>query len=620
VSQATGSSRVHVLLPAAVPLVLGLALSTLLVLDQRDRAQLHADAAVRASVASSVTQVDDAIGTQLTQAAAGAGGVAPATPSGVAPASLIEARDTGAPALDDSVEPTSIVVPVYRPGLPVATTAQRRVAITSYRVLPLVLGATLADLPPDGGGILVLGPHGTVAGRTGAPQAGARTFSIDLDLTGKPGWRVQGWLPSPGTPRGTWLWVVGILGLAGGTSAAVALMLQQRATESQRAAQMKRDQALVTGLAPIVQASLDLAQVVPAVSMQLADGLGLLGIGLSVSSETGERQLFTWGAAPDVRVAPRAPTPKLVESGRTLAVSLTRGGRVLGVLRIVAGEPLHEHSLQALSTAGELLGSTLANAEAFARQQVLVERMRSVDELKTIFLATASHELRTPVTAIVGFSSLLLDSWENMDLVEGRQFLERVMSNARGLETLIEQLLDFSRLDRGVHPVANAVLDLAETTGRILHDHPDLVSGHELRCELVPGSRLWGSASALERIVSNLVGNAAKYSPAGTTITVGVHAQDEQVSLVVDDEGAGVPEADRERVFSRFFRGGGDAVASTRGAGIGLAIVAEYSSAMSGSVKVTEAPSGGARFTVTFPAAREPADNVREGVQHVSLP
>jgi signal transduction histidine kinase len=104
-------------------------------------------------------------------------------------------------------------------------------------------------------------------------------------------------------------------------------------------------------------------------------------------------------------------------------------------------------------------------------------------------------------------------------------------------------------------------------------------------------------------VLTNLVGNAAKYSPAGTTVRVHVREEGGQAVLHVDDEGAGVAPADRDRVFSRFYRGSGDAVTNTRGAGLGLAIVHEFAASMGGVASVTEAPSGGARFTVRFPLA-----------------
>jgi signal transduction histidine kinase len=125
---------------------------------------------------------------------------------------------------------------------------------------------------------------------------------------------------------------------------------------------------------------------------------------------------------------------------------------------------------------------------------------------------------------------------------------------------------------------------------------------------VVPGLQVEGSVQAVERVVLNQVGNAEKYSPGGTVIRVSVTEGGEDgdlVCLAVDDEGPGVPAAEREQIFSRFFRGRGDAVVSTRGVGLGLAIVREFAASMRGEVSVTSAESGGARFVVTYPRAEQ---------------
>ena len=615
----------------AAPIVIGVLLATLLVVNQRQRVRLQADNAVRASVASAVVHVGAAIRTQLSQAALGLGpsnetfAVADVSKSTLSLASVIEARDSGTPALDDTAQPPSIVVPAYLSGRPTGTTEARRRAITAYRLVPLSLQPGLADLAPDRGGLVVQGPTRTVLAEPGPAPSGARFFAVDLDLAGSPGWVVEGWLPSPATPGAAWLWVVGLLGVFGGISAGVAFLLCRNVASTTRQRQMERDRSLVTGLVPVVQASLDLADVVPAVWSHLVEGLALAGISLCVPSETGHRQVFAFGTPPDFSVVPLASPPEPLAAGRTFALSLTRSGRLLGVLRVVAGDALVRSDLLALTTASELLGSALANAETFAQQQALVERMRSVDEMKTVFLATASHEIRTPVTAIIGFSAVLLRQWDTMDPVQARGFMERVMSNARGLQTLTEQLLDFSKLEGG-RSTSVELLDLAGTITRILAERPELTAGHELSSNLAEGCIVRGSSSAVERIVINLVENAAKYAPMGTKITAIVRADGDRVILLVDDEGPGVPDADRDRVFRPFYRSRDNSDSRTGGAGAGLAIVAEYAASMSGAVTVEQAPTGGARFTVSFPAvgvlaggATELAGAGREGEPNVAL-
>jgi signal transduction histidine kinase len=612
-------------LPWLTPLVLGLVLSGTSALDARDHARSHADSALRADVAAAVTQVSSGVRAQVTQAGLTSGVTGTTVPAsavgtlGVSLDTAVSARDSGVPTLDDVATPPAIVVPVYATAQPPGTTAQRRTSITAYQVVPLVLGPLLAGNLPDDGGLVVHGPSRVVAAEPRAAPHGVRSFTVPLDLGDTSGWSLQGWRRVPAVSGGTWLRLIGLL-LAFVGLAALVFGLQRRvagATARQR--QLERDSALVSGLAPVVQASLDLGEVIPAVSAHLAQGLDLAGLSLSVPGATGDRQLFAWGMTPDRDVLPVATPPARLEPGSTFAVSLARGGRVLGILRVLAGVPLSRHDLQALATASELLGSTLANAEAFSQQQTVVERMQSVDELKTVFLATASHELRTPVTAIVGFSTLVLEQWGQGDPEQARAFLERVVANARALEALTEQLLDFSRLERGIRPATGELLDLGGTTSRILTEHPELTADHRLVLRVDDGCRMHGSTPAVERIVTNLVGNAAKYSPPGTAITVSVHLDGDRVELLVDDEGPGVPERDRERVFSRFYRGQGDGVSRTRGAGVGLAVVAEFAASMSGAAAVRQAPSGGARFCVSFPAAGVLSGVESEGASHVRL-
>ncbi len=607
-----------------VPLVIGIAMAVVVLRAERDQAHSDAAATLRATVASTVSPVRTEIRNELSAApGAGAERIVPAARLGSAPISAtaaITARDSGTAMLDDTAKPPAIIVPVYRGGTTPSSTAARRAEIVSYRVVALTLHATLATLQPSSGGLMVLGPNRLVAATPRAAPAGAPVYGVDMDLTGSPGWVVASWAPEPGIPGTAWLWALLILAVFAAVSAVLWVVQRREALASARLKAIEHNRALFTGLASVMQGSLDLGEVAPALAAHLSDGLKLEGLSLSTPGDRGEKQVFSWGSPPDRTTRALTSMPASVAPGDTLAIALTRGGRTLGVLRLMAGPGLGSDDLTALGATTDLLGSTLANAEAFASQQELVERMRSVDELKTVFLATASHELRTPVTAIVGFSTLLLDRWDQMGPTQQRGLLERVQANGSRLNTLIEQLLDFSQLERGL-PRANVeVLDLGETVRRILADQPELQSGHGLNLNIANGCKVRGSASAIERIVTNLVGNAAKYSPAGTTITVTVRAEgNDHAVVLVDDQGSGVPFDDREKVFSRFYRGRGDTVARTRGAGIGLAIVAEYAASMSGTARVTDAPGGGARFAITFPMITSYAHQSSQGAADVAV-
>lgn len=233
-------------------------------------------------------------------------------------------------------------------------------------------------------------------------------------------------------------------------------------------------------------------------------------------------------------------------------------------------------------------------------------RLRELDHMKTVFLATASHELRTPVTIITGFADILAQTAETASREEVCEFAQTILTSAQELDLLTEELLDLTNLDLKGAPAPDAVIDLGRAVEEVLDKHPMLVSDHDLQLDL-PGkpTPIHGADKALERILVNLVGNAAKYSPSATRIKVSVRQEHDQVWLVVDDEGPGVPPELREQIFTRFFRGTGDAVTRTRGTGVGLAIVTDYAAAMSATVSVESAPGGGARFQVRFPAAPE---------------
>ncbi len=202
---------------------------------------------------------------------------------------------------------------------------------------------------------------------------------------------------------------------------------------------MQETSATTAALATVAQHSLDLADLLPALTSELATALGLQGLSLGAPYADGERQFFAWGVRP-AAVPASAVMPDRVLAGESLCLILGRGGRTVARLRVVAGRDLDSHDLGALGSATEVLTSALANAETFAQQRDLLERMRSVDELKTVFLATASHELRTPVGAITGYAQLLATSWDTLGSEEGRMFAEQIDSNAQRLGTLVEDL------------------------------------------------------------------------------------------------------------------------------------------------------------------------------------
>jgi signal transduction histidine kinase len=244
------------------------------------------------------------------------------------------------------------------------------------------------------------------------------------------------------------------------------------------------------------------------------------------------------------------------------------------------------------------------NAQLYASQQEALARLRELDGLKTVFLGTASHELRTPATAIAGFAGLLTSSWDRFSEEQRVDFVGRIAANARSLSTVVQDLLDFSLLDRGTLSVSLQPLDVGEVVSGVVDRLGPAFTEHEVEASIEPTPPVAADRGGLERVTTNLLTNAVKFSPPDTTIRVAVHRGDDgDVVIEVCDQGPGVPAEERERVFTRFYRGSGDAVLQTRGVGIGLSVVSEFVARMRGSVSVDDAPGGGARFTVRLPVA-----------------
>jgi signal transduction histidine kinase len=606
---------------AATVVLVAVLAAVAVLLTAKQAADLKAESETRSRAAEAIIPVAGALRTAQEAAAGGAATASRLVPvaelasSAIPEQAAVRARDTGVPVVDDTGDGV-IVAPVFQGGSVPASVADRRRSILGFRTVPLDLAPTLAQRQPDGGGIAVSGTDRTVASLPGPVPADADPYTVPVSAKTAPGWTLTVWTAPPTIPLTAWV-TAALLLAAGAAAAGWLLNRENRAARSRRELQRLREQSMtVAALARVGQDSLDLADVLPAITTQITEALDLRGLTLSSPTPEGDRLFFAWGESPTISDR-SAGLPQQVAPGETVSTVLSRGGRTVARLTVVAGRPLDKLDVQTLSSVADTLTSALANAEAFGQQRELLQRMRAVDELKTVFLATASHELRTPVGVITGYARILSNNWDQLSADQGRTYAERVDQNAQRLRSLVEDLLDFSRLERGVGLATSedSLLDLGEEVGRILERASEITPQHKLSVEAEPGLQVRGSHQALERVVTNLVGNAAKYSPEGTRIFVRARGRKGRAELVVDDEGPGVPLAEREQIFSRFFRGRGDAVINTRGAGLGLAIVSEFAASMGGKVKVAASDSGGARFVVSYPLAESTAS---EGAAHVA--
>lgn len=258
---------------------------------------------------------------------------------------------------------------------------------------------------------------------------------------------------------------------------------------------------------------------------------------------------------------------------------------------------------------GQVNQVVVALRDATMRREARRHLEESISQ-RASFLRTVSHELRTPLTAIAGFTDLLETSWDTFDDTRRREFLSRIGRNAVGLHALIEEILAFSSLERGKAEIAPGPMNLAETVRSVVQQLSPVLDGHQVVVDAPEYVPAFADEQATLRILTNILVNAARYSPADTTITIRAVA-DDPARVIVDDEGPGIPEHERRLVFEHFWRGDHSHVIRQTGTGIGLAVVAELASLLGGDVQAGESPGGGARIVVSLPV--RPSDTATVG-------
>jgi PAS domain S-box-containing protein len=274
-------------------------------------------------------------------------------------------------------------------------------------------------------------------------------------------------------------------------------------------------------------------------------------------------------------------------------------GRTVTLVRPVRRE-LELTSAPVRSDDGEFLGRLYVFRD--------VTREREVDRMKTEFVSLVSHELRTPLTSIAGYVELLVQGEVGPLTDDQRDFLAVVKTNADRLTGLINDLLDISRIEAGKIELELTTVDLgdlAATVAGMLRPQIE-AKGQSLQIEIDPAApRLTGDSDRLAQVITNLLSNAHKYTPAGGTIVVRVApAADTRrtVRIAVADTGIGMTEEEQTRLFTKFYRAQNETTRAVGGTGLGLAITRQLVELHGGEISVRSAPSAGSTFTVTFPA------------------
>jgi PAS domain S-box-containing protein len=281
-----------------------------------------------------------------------------------------------------------------------------------------------------------------------------------------------------------------------------------------------------------------------------------------------------------------------------------------------AGEVIGDRPPFPLPAPGEKLTTQLSSgrwldvvsAEINETAEIVVDfrditRAKELEEAKDLFLATTSHELRTPITVVQGFASTLDARWDKLSDVERRSAVRTIAERARALGQLMDHLLLGARAGAEELKVRVESFDLAERARAATLGMPVLSDRHRVEVD-IPGDLplVDGDALATDILLGQLLENAFKYSPNGGLIRVLAWSEQDRVVLVVDDEGVGIAPGDRERVFERFVQADSGDRRRFGGVGLGLYIARSLARAQGGDVSAHPRPGGGTRMRFVLSA------------------
>ncbi|MBI3636477.1 MAG: DUF4118 domain-containing protein [Candidatus Rokubacteria bacterium] len=306
------------------------------------------------------------------------------------------------------------------------------------------------------------------------------------------------------------------------------------------------------------------------------------------------------GAAPSTAPGCALIVPLVGSRGPVGALGLLPAGR----RAIDTPEQRHQLETFANQTALALERAQLADEAEAARVRVETE------ELRNSLLSSVSHDLRTPLAAITGAASTLLEGGDRVDAATRRELLESVHEEAERLNRLVQNLLEMTRLASGALSLKRNWHPLEEVVGAALGRLAKRLAERRVYTRIPEDLPLVAIDDVLiEQVLINLLDNAVKHTAPGTLISIVATATDRTVTVEVADRGRGLPRGEEDQVFEKFYRAAG---AGGRGAGLGLAICKAIVQAHGGHIWAQNVPEGGAAFFFTLPNPESPPAVVLE--------
>ncbi len=327
-----------------------------------------------------------------------------------------------------------------------------------------------------------------------------------------------------------------------------------------------------------------------------------IGEGIAGTVAARRTAMLIQGSEVEGELAAKAHPERGIRS--SMCVPLMRRDELLGVLNLneTAGKrQFTEHDLEALVLFAEHAAIAIGNASLFEQERETIHRLEELDRLKSDFVATVSHELKTPLTAIIGSATTLSKRASRMTPEQQATFVEMIERQGQRLLRLVQDILTSAHIESGMPKLRRELVDLREATEVIIEDLRHSHPGREVTLQTNPDRpRTWGDLGALQQVLSNLIENALKYSERGTVEVVLTETATESV-IAVKDHGRGISRQQLDTIFDRFRQVDQSNTRGAGGVGLGLYIVKSLVEAHNGEIKVDSVEGAGTTFTVGLP-------------------
>ena len=347
-----------------------------------------------------------------------------------------------------------------------------------------------------------------------------------------------------------------------------------------------------------------------------------LGDAASAPDDDVLTRVWQSGAAEAIRLDRRpsagAPANDRLAVRRVIVLPVRAGTETLMVLRLYS--PVHglfvQDDLLMLEALAAYTGARILNARAWARDREVARTLREANRAleaastaKSDFLSGMSHEFRTPLNAIIGFSDLMLQS-PSPELPERyRRYAANILESGQHLLQIVNDVLDIAKADASRLEIRLAPVSLGRVAdGALLLVRPQATAGGiTLVDDTDPDLTLWADELRVRQVLLNLLSNAVKFTPAGGRVQISSRRYDDRVEVVVQDTGIGIDAAHLTSVFDEFVQVSHGTDRAYEGTGLGLPLVRRLTAAMGGGVRADSTPGVGSVFTVWFPTPPGPS-------------